>query len=261
MGCSFTKSNPKDLMPIKIKPRISETASNVPLSAISRTFTVSEPRCLKFSIKEENTEDCEFITHVLIHYKVPCMDEIHLIFEKYHNYHTVLSLFESSMHGACIPYYDIFSGMKVLIIYLRINNFPKSKITVTKCFPYLNIKDDFGEFQNAIETFSDVVKLLKEFSEENKMIEALKTVKSFLGDSLLQSIQQAPKQSKSVMKALNKVLRLGYETNSAIEKLLKGLEEFSINLPELEKEIDKQARALNQFAGESIETIVHKIYL
>ena len=262
MGCSSVNSNAKEPIQIRIKPRISAvTISTLPLSAVSRAASVYEPKCLKFRIKEENIEEWEFNTAMLAHFTIPCLDQIMLIYEKYHNYQTVLSLFESSVHGVCIPNYDVLKGVHLLIIYLRINNFPKSKITVTKKFPYLNLQDELGEFHYIIMAYADVIRFLKEFSCGNPIREALLVVKSFLGDSMLESIQQTSKQSKSIMKTLNKILKLGYETNSAIEKMMKGLEEFSISLPKLEKEIDKKAIELRQFKGESIETIVHKIFI
>lgn len=258
MGC--TNGNLNTIKTIKVNPRVSaSTIGTNTLYVASRGDTVSVSNCLKFRIKEQNTEEWEFIISFLQELSAPCLEEVIIIHRVYHEYEEISALFEHALHGVCVPKYGFAKGIMVMLIFLQANFGHKVKVKMLKEFPYLQV-DGVVDADGVLDAFYKVLRFFEIFIKDCILKKALVVVKTYVSQSMIAIIKTDTMISKTILKNLNKALRLGFEVERKIQKDITKLSDFSKNYGEIRTKISNELRQLGNCAGESSQEIVHRLY-
>ena len=247
---------PIKLYSIKTSGTLKSNASGIANSELS----ANSPRCLKFSIKEGKSEDWDFKISLLTEFSTPCTEEINYIYRTSCIFESLLSYFETTTHGCCIPEYTFSKGLLILLTYLDSNNFETASIKHLPKLPFMNIISNHDNIEDIISSFNRICEFISNNQRIQEIDKAISSVKSFLSNLIISCIKDGNNNSRTINRILKKTLVLAAETKTEINKISSEIEKISKSYDVVKRNIKHKLDLINGYYIEDISMLVHFLY-
>ena len=165
--------------------------------------------------------------------------------------------FFTNLHYACIPNFNIETGLSIFLIFLLVQNI---EFNATPGFPFIEVLNSNEEFKEFVRSWTEFLVLVFRMNDEYKKVKYCKGSYLFTEKLMARYAEIDEEKARKRVKYLGQLIGIYKEFVNEIQEFCEKIVYFAVNIDKNKNILGKISKSLKDVEIKKCEKLVHLLF-